>query len=216
MNALAWLLDRLYPRRAVCMGCDSMAAMDDDWLCPACRAKLEQQKVGLFSDPEFTFAAAVWRYQGPAGGMVRRLKYRGVKQLAAPMADMMAEVLSPAGTAQIDMVCWVPMAAGRRREKGFDHAELLARAVAARLEKPCVGVLTRVRRTKQQAKLNGDERRKNLQGAFEASESARDKRLLLIDDVYTTGTTVRECAAALRRAGALDVSVLTFTRDLLS
>lgn len=206
------IVDLLYPKKAVCMGCDSRAGFEQDWLCDDCRQALAKRWVGAFEELKLDGAAAAYRYQGPAGSVVRRLKYGGVLGLAEPMAEDMLrayEQILPTGA---ELVVAVPMYPKRMKRRGFNHAQVLAKRVAERLGLPCEEVLFRIRETVQQARLDGDERRKNLKDAFRADESAAGKRILLVDDVYTTGATARECAAALRAAGARSVSFLSYAR----
>ena len=94
------LLDLIYPRRAVCMGCGSIAGFEQDWLCEECRRMLQGQWLGAFADAQLDGAAAAYHYRGPAGNIVRNLKYRGVRQLAEPMAASMLsayEAILPTG-----------------------------------------------------------------------------------------------------------------------
>ena len=211
-NAGARLLELIYPRTAVCMGCGSAAGMEQPWLCSDCRAALARRWVGAFPEPKLDGAAAAYSYHGPAGSVVRRMKYDGVKGLAELMADDMLrayERILPTGA---ELVTEVPMHPKRLRERGFNHAEVLARAVAAQLELPYENVIVRTRNTVQQARLEGEERLNNLKDAFEADGSAQNRRVLLVDDVYTTGETARECAIALRAAGARSVSFLSYAK----
>ena len=209
------LIDWLYPKRAVCMGCGSAAGFDGrDWLCGDCALALARRWLGAFSDPCLDGAAAAYRYGGAAGGLVRSLKYRGVRGLAEPMARDMARayaLISPTGA---EVVAETPMHPKRLRRRGFNHAALLADAVAAELGLPREPLLARTRNTVQQARLEGEARRGNLRGAFAADPAlVRGRRVLLVDDVYTTGETARACAQALREAGALSVSFLAFARS---
>lgn len=142
--------------------------------------------------------------------MVRQLKYNGIYGLAEPMVDSMLLAYAQILPTGVEMVTAVPMHRRRLRRRGFNHAELLARGVAERLELPYVETLVRARDTVQQARLEGEARRKNLQGAFAQMGSVQGKRILLVDDVYTTGETARQCAMALREAGARSVSFLAF------
>ena len=208
----ARLLELIYPRTAVCMGCGSAAGMDQPWLCPDCRKTLARRWVGAFPEPKLDGAAAAYYYHGPAGGVVRRMKYGGVRGLAELMADDMMrayERILPTGA---EVVTAVPMHPKRLKQRGFNHAEVLARAMAARLEMPYEDVIVRTRNTVQQARLEGEERQNNLKDAFEADGPVRGRRILLVDDVYTTGETARECAIALRAAGARSVSFLSYAK----
>ena len=111
---------------------------------------------------------------------------------------------------QFDVIIAVPMHAARERVRGYNHAQRLAEIVSRQLRIPApTGLLRRVRSTKAQVGLAGDERRKNLRGAFEASPKVAGQTILLIDDVSTTGSTLRECSTALKQAGAKGVYCLT-------
>ena len=206
-------LGLLYPRRAVCMGCGSWTGCREDWICPDCREQLAQSWVGAEPPVKgFDGAAFAYVYHGPSAGIVQRLKYTGVKELAGFMGQDMARAyrfLEPTGA---DAVTWVPMHRKRLRQRGFNHAELLARDVAARLGLPCEELLERVRPTKQQARRSDDERRRNLKGAFAVKGNVAGRRVILVDDVCTTGSTARECARALKTAGAEAVYLLCYAR----
>ena len=213
MNALEGALALLYPRRAACMGCDSQAGCDRDWLCAECRQALAKRWIGPrpMGEPALISGAAfAYHYEGPAGGMVRRLKYGGAHRLAIPMGAAMARAARGMRPMGADWVVPVPMHPRRERERGFNHAEKLARAVAAELDLPCALALGRVRDTPQQARLGAAERRENLKEAFAPILPLEGRRVLLVDDVYTTGATVHSCARALRDAGAKSVYVLCF------
>ena len=210
--ALKWLLELIYPKRAVCMGCGSAAGHERGWLCQECRESLAKHWLGVFQDTALDGCAAAYRYHGPAGSIVRNMKYRGVAALAEPMAEHMVRAyyfLLPTGD---DLVIAVPMHPKRKRLRGFNHAELLARAVAGQLSLPFADALTRTKNTVQQARLEDEDRRRNLKDSFAAGEEVRGRRVLLVDDVYTTGATAQECARALRAAGAVSVTFLGFAK----
>lgn len=206
------LLDLVYPPRAECMGCGSKVGMERDWLCEDCRQALAGYWVGPMppSDGRFDGAAAAYRYGGPAEGLVRNLKYRGVKALAGEMGARIVLALEPLMPLNADGVVAVPMHPKRRAERGFNHAELLARAVAEGLELPLLDVLLRTRNTPQQARLDDKQRRRNLEGAIALSGDVAGLRLVLVDDVCTTGATATACAKALLEGGAVGVCLATF------
>ena len=212
-RAVDWALRLLYPTRAVCMGCGSLAGCEKDWLCDECRQALAKRWVGARPLPPgcgIDGAAFAYYYQGPAGGMVRRLKYDGVHRLAEPMARAMAKAerfMEPTGA---EWIVPVPMHPKRLRLRGFNHAEKLAQAVGAQLGLPCVNALSRTRNAPQQARLSEEARRANLKDAFAVNRPLEGRRILMVDDVYTTGTTARSCAQALREGGAANVYVLCF------
>lgn len=205
----AALLNSIYPRRAVCMGCGSMLGCDRDELCEDCRKKLAQNWIGPYlpgGTEDMDGAAFACRYAGPAGSMVRHLKYGGVRLLAEPMGTQLARAVALMRLDGDALVTAVPMHPRRLRRRGFNHAKLLAQVVARELNLEYADVLTRVRNTPQQARLNAAQRRKNVKGAMTVDArwiSSLDGRcVLVIDDVFTTGATAAQCARALRASGA--------------
>ena len=207
------LLGLIYPRRAVCMGCGTQEGFARDWLCEPCRENLASRWVGAGRPPGkhmFDGAAYAYHYGGPAGGLVRNLKYQGVSRLAPTMGRAMArafEAIQPTGA---DCLVPVPMHPKRLRERGANHAQLLARVTGECLGLPVLDALKRTRNTRQQARLPAAERRVNMGGAFALREDVQGRRVVLVDDVCTTGATAVACAEALRRGGAAAVYLLCF------
>lgn len=210
------LLSALYPRRAVCMGCGSAAGFTRwDWLCDDCHEAIVKLWVGarpLPEVPEASGAAFCYWYAGPARGLVRRLKYGGVKRLAEPMAASMARAYSAIEPTGAQLVTFVPMHPRRERRRGYNHAELLARGVAKGLGLPCEDALVRTKNVRQQARLGREERLRNLEGVIACRGDAAGRIVLLVDDICTTGATLRACAQALLQGGAKAVYVLCFCR----
>jgi ComF family protein len=134
-------------------------------------------------------------------------KLGGERRAARPMARMMARNVRDLAA---DAITFVPASRTSMAERGFNTAHELARSLAHLVRTPCIGLLRKTRETADQAALGRDQRRVNLSGAFRAGHTPR--RVLLVDDVMTTGATADACARALRAAGALDVMVLTFAR----
>ena len=207
------LLDWLYPRRAVCMGCGALTGCREDWVCPDCRRALAERWVGAGPAPEGLDGAAYgYVYSGPTAGIVSRMKYTGVYRLSEFMAADMARAyrfIEPTGA---DMMTFVPMHPARQRQRGYNHAELLARACGSALGLPCAAAVERVRNTPQQARLEAEARRENLRDAFKAIEPLPGRRVVLVDDVCTTGATAQGCAEALKDAGAERVYLLCFAQ----
>ena len=193
----------------------SYAECDDDGLrrCPVCRR----------IDRPYERAAAYGSYDGGLRELVHLLKYHGVRPAATVLGRMLAEAIA-SFEPELDhgsiLVIPVPLYKGKLRQRGFNQAELIARAaltVAAceRLQL-APDALQRTRDTHSQIGLTSHQRRENLRGAFAVSraQEVTGRSVLLVDDVYTTGTTVSECARVLRRAGASGVWVATVARTL--
>lgn len=208
------LLELLYPRRAVCVGCGDASGLERDWLCERCRQALAERWVGATTPPDGQIegAAAAYTYGDPASGMVRALKYGGVRLLTEPMGRHMVRALEGLQPVRADCVVPVPMHRVRLRERGFNHAALLAGEVARALELPVCDALERVRNTPQQVRLDDAERRRNLEGAIAIREEVTGRRVLLVDDVVTTGATAGACAGALLSGGAQAVILLCFAK----
>jgi predicted amidophosphoribosyltransferase len=158
---------------------------------------------------------AAFAYEGVAREIVARLKYRNERAalpwLAAAMCAALAEH-DPAGREgmrRVALVTWAPASAGRRHRTGFDHGELLARAVARRLDLPAVGLIARAAGPPQTGRTRAARRPGPALRPAPNAAVARGKAVLLVDDVLTTGATLSSAAAALRQAGAVAVIALT-------
>jgi ComF family protein len=148
----------------------------------------------------------LFAYEGRAAQAVRRLKYSRATSLAGPMAELLEEarrLLPPH-----DWIVPVPIHWARRAQRGFNQAELLSEKAPRNLVRP--SFIRRVRFTRPQVGLGTEERLTNLAGAFEAQPEVRGHRILLVDDVVTSGGTALACAYALRQAGAKETGLLTF------
>ena len=192
---------------------------DGALVCPVCRR----------IPPPFAAAVAYGSYEGGLRELIHLLKYGGVRPAANVLGRMLAETicrLEFAATTQSVadhriVVIPVPLYKTRRYQRGFNQAELIARAALKLIPKPnrfrlADNVLERQRDTHSQIGLTSHQRRENMRGAFvvRRTREVSGKEVLLVDDVYTTGTTVSECARVLRRAGASRVCVATVARTL--
>ncbi len=198
---------------SLCRGCaGEMPGLGPRFLCGGCRAALaaplcdDWRGASLIGDgaaPRFARAP----YDGPAGAAARMLKFEGRREMAALLAGALAPLAAKlASRYELDVLVPVPLHPRRRRERRFNQAEELGGKVAAEVGVAFLaGGLSRVRDTTPQVELSGHERLKNVHGAFAARETFDGRRVLVIDDVITTGATVIECARVLRDAGAATV-----------
>jgi predicted amidophosphoribosyltransferase len=150
-------------------------------------------------------------YDGPARDLVARIKYRNARAVVPWLATELARRID---RADVDCVTWVPTTARRRRGRGFDHAHLLARAVAARLDRPCVGLLHRGPGPPQTGRSAGERRRGPALRPTGRARAAAGARILVVDDVCTSGATLSAAARVLRDAGARSVSGAVAARTL--
>jgi competence protein ComFC len=154
-------------------------------------------------------ARAPFLFQGPARHAVHRLKFAGWRPVAAALGQAMMAVWPPSD--ETEVVTWVPLSRRRAAERGFDQARALAEAVGAATSLCAVPLLERMVDLPPQARRSGAQRRAAMAGAFRPAGPC-PTRVLLVDDVLTTGATAGACAAALRTAGAGHVTVLTAAR----
>ena len=160
--------------------------------------------------PGVTHALAPWAYEGGPRSLILALKLRGLRAAADPLVDAMTRCGRQARL-DAEVVTWVPARRRDRASRGFDHAEVLATAVADRLGLPAAASLVRRGHQLDQAGLDRDRRLTNLAQAFEAKRPVSGT-VLLIDDLVTTGATGTACAAALSSAGASRVDLLAACR----
>ena len=174
--------------------------------------------------PPFERAAAYGSYESGLRDLIHLLKFQQVRPAASVLGRMLAEVMEgvassvPPGTIS---VIPVPLYARKQTQRGFNQAEMIARAALRKLDLParyrlCAGNLVRHRETKSQIGLTRHQRRENMRGAFAVTDGTEiaGRNIILVDDVFTTGTTASECARVLRRAGAASVWVATVARTL--
>ena len=145
--------------------------------------------------------------------VLHALKFERHDFLSAALASLLEETVRARGDLAFDALVPVPMARGKERRRGYNQAELLARALARRLGTGCdMTLLTRREERATQSMLPKRERAANVRGAFAASSRVKGKAILVVDDICTTGETLRACAAVLRRAGASRVCALTVAK----
>ncbi len=221
------LLRQIYPDR--CPVCDRI--LFDTYICPACAKKLTYvNQPACFScgkplqDPqqeycgdcakkkhEFRQGRAVFCYEGPVRGMLYRYKYSNRRDYTEFLASEAARLYTGWARRQgVEAVMPIPLSRRRRRKRGYNQAELLARRFAQLCGLPCyTKLLARTRDTQPQKKLSAEDRKNNLKNAFKMKENVVNlDKVLLIDDIYTTGSTIDAAALACKQAGIQDIYFL--------
>jgi ComF family protein len=208
-------LEHRHGHLSLCRTCrDELAALAAEDACPTCGHGLGPHASCpscLDDRPNFDAAVRIGAYDGPLGLLVRKIKYHDIRYPIPLLAELLAAKLHQRDlAARVDLVTAVPLHWWRYYRRGFNQAALVARALRERgLAAPLRRVLARVRDTRPQVGLNRAERRQNVRGAFRVirPQEIRGRRVLLVDDVMTTGATAEACAAELRKAGAASVAV---------
>ena len=194
-------------------------------LCPSCGTPYADQTAGdhpcekcLLFPPPFAAARSVAAYEGVLQDMIHRCKYGGDISVGETLGEMMADFPYPAfDFNDYAVVMPVPLHSRRLRERGFNQSLLLAKAIALRHKlKLDYLSLSRTMHTPPQITFGRQEREQNVKGAFMVRNPVKlqGEKVILVDDVYTTGSTARECARTLKKAGAAAVAVLTLSRTL--
>lgn len=214
---LEWVADVFFPLRcpfcgevidkgATCCDCCfaklSLIRLED--FCPGCG----KRECVCGTVPLLVMTRPVFRYSGQAGQAVRRMKFGHRPGAAIPLGQFMADAVRSEGSSW-DMIVPIPMTKRKVRRRGYNQSELLGRSAAKQLQIPLETALHKIRETRAQHKLDQEERAKNLLGAYQADPAlVQGKRILLCDDVLTTGATLREGAKALLQAGAAEVGAV--------
>lgn len=211
------LLGLLFPDR--CIGCRRVGAL----LCRACAAQLPRYPARVLLSlpapvpPYLREVRVVYTYQGVLRQAVHALKYEGQRRMALPLGTLLAAYLHEQPM-PADAIIPVPLHTHRLQQRGFNQSALLGRVLADSTNIPLVtGRLARLRDTPSQVGLNMWQRQTNMHAAFVwRGTAAAPARVLLLDDVLTTGATTHACAEVLHAAGVREVRVLALARSMLS
>lgn len=208
------ILDILFPTR--CVICRTLTAPGRPGICPECLDKLPfTEKGGPQKGDFFSHCVSAVYYEGDMRQAILRYKFSGASSYAHAFGELTASCIYEHLDREYDLVSWVPLAPDRKRKRGYDQTKLLASKASKKLCRPLVQTLKKKRGVKPQSKTGSPERRKaNISGAYRVKDPAlvAGKRILLIDDIVTSGSTLSECAKTLLIAGAEEVLCATLAR----
>lgn len=199
------ILDLLFPPR--CPFCARV--WQRSGVCDRCRTSLpwtEEERTVQVLSGGVECAAPLW-YEGRVRDALLRFKFSGSSGGAEGLGELLAQCAAERFSGRFDTVTWVPVSRKRLKKRGYDQAELLARSACRVWDTPPVRLLRKTVDTPAQSGLSGGEaeRRANVLGVYRAEREAAGCRILLVDDIVTTGATLAECARTLREAGAVEV-----------
>lgn len=192
----------LFPNR--CVFCGKILSPWQRSICSTCKAKAATQASERLEDDCLVTCRTALRYEGVVRENLLRYKFYGNTGNAPTYAALLAECLMNSRYERVDFVTWVPVSRRRKRSRGFDQAELLARLVAKELKLPAKATLKKVVHNRAQSSIHDAKKRKNnVHNVYRTRDAdLNGKRILLIDDIVTTGATLSECRDVLRAAGA--------------
>ncbi len=201
-----WLLDLFFPSK--CILCKKLLSRQQTDLCHACRTETDEFKKSNFNISFVAGWTSMWYYNGKVRASILRYKFYGRRSYGNAYGRLLAMKLRRDPLCQFDMLTWVPVSRRRHFTRGFDQVALIAKSVGRELDTTPIPVLKKIRHTKPQSRLSGFAHRKaNVMGAFQIIDPGmiQGKRILLLDDIITTGATASECARTLLTAGASEV-----------
>ncbi len=215
MRLFAWLLDLLYPPK--CVFCGTILAENETDLCPRCRRELPHTQRDIERGALFRRCMSVFFYENEVRDSILRFKFQGKECYASAYGRLLAMCLIER-EAEFDLISWVPVGARRLRKRGYDQSRLLAEKTARELGAPCVRTLKKTKNNPAQSTRRNDaERAANVRNAYRphGPDAFVGKRVLLIDDVITSGATLTEASRVLLTAGAarVDCATLAAVRD---
>ncbi len=207
MGAFKTLLDILFPPK--CAFCRRIMHSGVESPCPYCRDGLPYTKGGGRQKGDFfSVCVAPLYYEDEVRESLLRYKFKGATGYASVYAKLLAPCIASELSGDYDLISWVPLSKGRYKERGYDQAMLLALATALELDDVAVSTLEKTLDVAKQSTVgSAEKRRANISGAYcvPDPELIAGKRILLIDDIVTSGSTLSECARTLKSAGAAGV-----------
>ena len=206
MKLYHFLMELLFPPK--CVLCRRLLKNGELDLCAACRVDGSEYPNRKIKLPFLDSFAAVWYYEGNVRSSLLRYKFHNARVYSVSYGRILAMKLLREYPESFDILTWVPVSRLRRLRRGYDQVELLAKVVGTELGLAPVPTLYKIRNNRPQSRMKDPAARKaNVLGAYRVLETAdvKGKRVLLLDDILTTGATAGECARMLRMAGAREV-----------
>lgn len=213
MNIFTWLWELLFPEK--CVLCGKILEKEEMDLCHHCRVHVSECPVPKEKLPFLDSWTALWYYEGDVRHSLLRYKFHGRRNYGESYGRLLAMKLLREERADFDLVTFIPISEKRKRKRGFDQVELLAKAVAAEWNVPVVSTIIKVRHNQPQSHIVGHaQRRANVLGVYRMVDgvSVSGKKILLLDDIVTTGATAGEAARVLLTAGAAQVHLAVVAR----
>jgi competence protein ComFC len=211
------ILSIIYSTEEVCILCGSYC-MEEELICKSCFKKIEffnrSSKLKKYNIELQCYSAAY--YSGPIMELVRRLKYKSDFNCGEVIAGYLVELVKN-NSIEYDLITYVPMTRAALQKRGFNQGRFLASTVGSTLDKPVRELIKKIRNTKDQIGLDAINRWENLNDCFKIKDKKpiKNKKILLVDDVITTGATAFCCARELLVSGADKVTVLTVAKSKL-
>ena len=206
MKLLHWISGWLFPEK--CVLCGHILDTDETDLCRACRVDAPECPISKIKYPYIDQWTALWYYEGNVRHSLLRYKFHNHRNYASTYGRLLAMKLMKEDRLDFDVLTWIPISTKRLRKRGYDQVELLAQKMGQELDIVPVATLKKIRHNRQQSGIVGDaQRRANVLGAYAVvdPQTVAGKRILLLDDILTTGATAGECARVLLTAGAAQV-----------
>jgi len=204
------ILHKFFPPK--CILCKKLLAEEETDLCRSCRENQPEYPSHKFNLSFLAQCTGLWYYKENVRNSILRYKFYGRRHYAGAYGRLLAMKLQKEGWDDTDILTWAPISRRRKFRRGYDQVELFGTALAQELGLSLVPTLRKIRHTKPQSTMGGAaQRRANILGAFEVIDPAliRGKRILLLDDIVTTGATASECGRVLLTAGAKEVKLAT-------
>lgn len=216
MHFINYIINIFYPN--ACGICGNISKYN---ICPKCKArlnKIKQCKKHIYLTRSFTDEMYIFKYKDLIRESFLKYKFGEQNYKYKAFANFIIKDKKICGfLKKYDIIIPVPISKKRKTQRGYNQSELIIKE-CARLDKKitvCKDVLYKIKDTKPQSTLDKEQRKINIQGAYKVQNSniINNKKVLLFDDIYTTGSTLEECAKVLKKSGAYEVSVLTFAKD---